>query len=128
MLRFVLLLTLYISSSEQNGHTILSTVSGNLHADPCAFSCTGVADRWSNSLHYRGRPYARVDVAGCGFISTPTLALMVTCTGKEMPDSVATKTTGQFEFLVYGDKGVSAEEAEHNVWVVNWSAIGYGCQ
>ena len=128
MLRLALILTLVLKITEQNAPFILSTVSGDRHPEPCAFTCTGVATSWENSYYYRGRSYARVDVSGCAFISTPTISFTITCTGKELPDSVSTRRLGEYEFLAYGKKGVIASKAQQNGWILHWSAVGYGCR
>ena len=101
--------------------TICSGVS--LHSDP-----THPIYSWWDSSFYRGRVGKRVDMSGCGFISSA----VITTTSRTLNGVDTASCPGLFtshvtvsSFNVYSVEELSAEQIGEIMCDVHWIATGY---
>ena len=103
---------------------IISTTNGNLRPAPCALICTGVESHKSGWTEGGTEAYKKLDYAGCGFVSKPTIT--ITLNGALCP-SVYAFYTERSSTYVYTVEDVPASTLVIRQCDVHWTATGYNC-
>ena len=105
---------------------VISTPDGKPHPGPCAVTCAGVGSlKWVDSGYHFTRSYISVDIASCGFTSTPIVMANVRAFN-DFPNSHL-RDVDQWSLTVYSEEGVKAERANKEGWKLSWVAIGHVC-